>query len=144
MVTSILVTDHFALTLQACCTGMDQTPGGKDESAVVEAHRLGEEVDVERRVQLLISFTTQVVFGYVAQVWSRHCHAMLVHTLVKSIESRQGYSAALTIVICSFPYCSWLGTCLHAKIQIWKEPRTAGLATDHCTCDCRVCLNATS
>lgn len=47
---------------------MDQTPGGKDESAVVEAQRLGEEVDVERRVQLLISFTTQVVFGYVAQV----------------------------------------------------------------------------
>jgi hypothetical protein len=49
---------------------MDQTPGGKDESAVAEAQRLGEEVDVERRVQLLISFTTQVVFGYVAQVWS--------------------------------------------------------------------------
>lgn len=47
---------------------MDQTPGSKDESAVVEAQRLGEEVDVERRVQLLISFTTQVVFGYVAQV----------------------------------------------------------------------------
>ncbi len=52
----------------ACSSGMDQTPGGKDESAVAEAQRLGEEVDVERRVQLLISFTTQVVFGYVAQV----------------------------------------------------------------------------
>ncbi|KAL0038617.1 hypothetical protein WJX79_000048 [Trebouxia sp. C0005] len=53
--------------------GMDQTPGGKDESAVVEAQRLGEEVDVERRVQLLISFTTQVVFGYVAQgLFERH------------------------------------------------------------------------
>ena len=74
MVTSTLVTDHLVLTLRPCCTGMDQTPGGKDESAVVEAQRLGEEVDVERRVQLLISFTTQVVFGYVAQVWSRHCH----------------------------------------------------------------------
>lgn len=47
---------------------MDQTPGSKDESQVVESQRLGEEVDVERRVQLLISFTTQVVFGYVAQV----------------------------------------------------------------------------
>ena len=47
---------------------MDQTPGSKDESLVVESQRLGEEVDVERRVQLLISFTTQVVFGYVAQV----------------------------------------------------------------------------
>lgn len=48
-------------------TGMDQTPGSKDESLVAESQRLGEEVDVERRVQLLISFTTQVVFGYVAQ-----------------------------------------------------------------------------
>ena len=48
--------------------GMDQTPGSKDESLVAESQRLGEEVDVERRVLLLISFTTQVVFGYVAQV----------------------------------------------------------------------------
>lgn len=48
--------------------GMDQTPGSKDESQVAESQRLGEEVDVERRVQLLISFTTQVVFGYIAQV----------------------------------------------------------------------------
>ena len=47
---------------------MDQTPGSKDESKVAESQRLGEEVDVERRVQLLISFTTQVVFGYIAQV----------------------------------------------------------------------------
>ena len=47
---------------------MDQTPGSKDESQVVESQRLGEEVDVDRRVQLLISFTTQAVFGYVAQV----------------------------------------------------------------------------
>lgn len=47
---------------------MDQTPGSKDESAVVESQRLDEEVDVERRVLLLISFTTQAVFSYVAQV----------------------------------------------------------------------------
>jgi hypothetical protein len=63
---------------------MDQTPGGKDESAVVEAQRLGEEVDVERRVQLLISFTTQVVFGYVAQVSpdTATSHVMFVQDLV--------------------------------------------------------------
>lgn len=53
--------------------GMDQTPGSKDESLVAESQRLGEEVDVERRVQLLISFTTQVVFGYVAQVKCAVC-----------------------------------------------------------------------
>lgn len=58
--------------------GMDQTPGSKDESQVVESQRLGEEVDVERRVQLLISFTTQCVFGYVAQVCFPHHSAHAV------------------------------------------------------------------
>ena len=63
---------HISLLCKAdllLLVGMDQTPGSKDESLVAESQRLGEEVGVERRVQLLISFTTQVVFGYVAQVW---------------------------------------------------------------------------
>ncbi len=104
---------------------MDQTPGGKDESAVVEAQRLGEEVDVERRVQLLISFTTQVVFGYVAQVRSRHCHVSVhvVHSLVSSIESRQGCSVAVRVVICcSFQsqnvYCNSETPSLHWKSEL--------------------------
>ena len=61
---------------QLLLAGMDQTPGSKDESLVAESQRLGEEVDVERRVQLLISFTTQVVFGYIAQV----CRSLLIPT----------------------------------------------------------------
>ena len=53
--------------------GMDMTPGSKDESMVPEALRLAEEVDVERRVQLLINHTTQVVFQYIAQgLFERH------------------------------------------------------------------------
>lgn len=48
--------------------GMDMTPGGKSEEAVPPAERLGEEVDVERRVQLLVETTCVVLFNYVAQV----------------------------------------------------------------------------
>ena len=66
--------------------GMDQTPGSKDESQVAESQRLGEEVDVERRVQLLISFTTQVVFGYVAQV-----KLLLLCIWCDSLPYRQNY-----------------------------------------------------
>ena len=93
---------------------MDQTPGGKDESAVAEAQRLGEEVDVERRVQLLISFTTQVVFGYVAQVLP-YLILCLYLLSFSSREIRQGCSVALTIVIRCSPDCSWPGICLHAE-----------------------------
>jgi dynein heavy chain len=51
--------------------GMDMTPGGKDESAVPPAERLGEEVDLERRVELLVETTCYVMFNYVAQVSAR-------------------------------------------------------------------------
>jgi dynein heavy chain len=50
--------------------GMDMTPGGKDESAVPPAERLGQEVDLERRVELLVETTCYVLFNYVAQVWA--------------------------------------------------------------------------
>jgi dynein heavy chain len=53
--------------------GMDVTPGGKNEDAVPAAERLGEEVDLERRVQLLVDTTCLVLFNYVAQV--SVCHA---------------------------------------------------------------------
>ncbi|KAF6251999.1 flagellar outer dynein arm heavy chain beta [Scenedesmus sp. NREL 46B-D3] len=53
--------------------GMDMTPGGKDESAVPAADRLGEEVDLERRVELLVEATCYVMFNYVAQgLFERH------------------------------------------------------------------------
>jgi hypothetical protein len=48
--------------------GMNATPGGKDEAAVPPAERLGQEVDLERRVELLVETTCYVLFNYVAQV----------------------------------------------------------------------------
>jgi hypothetical protein len=48
--------------------GMDVTPGGKDESKVPVDALLGEEVDLERRVQLLVETTSYTAFAYVAQV----------------------------------------------------------------------------
>lgn len=42
--------------------------GSKDESKVAESKRLGEEVEVKKRVELLIEFTSFTVFSYVAQV----------------------------------------------------------------------------
>lgn len=48
--------------------GMDVTPGGKDESKVPVDAKLGEEVDLERRVQLLVETTSYTAFAYVAQV----------------------------------------------------------------------------
>lgn len=48
--------------------GMDVTPGGKDESKVAVAERLCEEVELERRVKLLVDTTAYTAFAYVAQV----------------------------------------------------------------------------
>lgn len=70
--------------------GMDETPGGKDESKVEEKQRLGEEVDIERRVGLLIENTTFCTFGYVAQgLFERH--KLIVATqLTMQILRRKG------------------------------------------------------
>ena len=48
--------------------GMDQAPGGRDESAVPEDRRLGQEVEVPERVRLLIDSISQQLVSYVAQV----------------------------------------------------------------------------
>ena len=48
--------------------GMDVTPGGRDESLVPAGKRLGAEVEVAERVQLLIATLTITVYNYVAQV----------------------------------------------------------------------------
>lgn len=53
--------------------GMDVTPGGKDESLVPEADRLGEEVSLEERVVLLTDFVSYTIFAYVSQgLFERH------------------------------------------------------------------------
>lgn len=53
--------------------GMDVCPGGSDESKVAENERLGQEVDLEKRVELLVEYTCYTVFAYVAQgLFERH------------------------------------------------------------------------
>ena len=47
---------------------MDVTPGGGDESLVPPAQRLGQAVDISKRVELLVETTCFTVFSYVAQV----------------------------------------------------------------------------
>lgn len=57
--------------------GMDMTPGGKDEAAVPAAERLCQEVELERRVELLVETTCYVLFNYVAQVRAWGCGVWL-------------------------------------------------------------------
>ncbi|KAL6747291.1 flagellar outer dynein arm heavy chain beta [Haematococcus lacustris] len=53
--------------------GMDVCPGGKDESKVPEAERLGMEVELDKRCEMLIESTCFTVFSYVAQgLFERH------------------------------------------------------------------------
>eukprot|EP00201_Polytomella_parva_P017476 CAMPEP_0175071536 /NCGR_PEP_ID=MMETSP0052_2-20121109/19298_1 /TAXON_ID=51329 ORGANISM="Polytomella parva, Strain SAG 63-3" /NCGR_SAMPLE_ID=MMETSP0052_2 /ASSEMBLY_ACC=CAM_ASM_000194 /LENGTH=4543 /DNA_ID=CAMNT_0016338719 /DNA_START=12 /DNA_END=13643 /DNA_ORIENTATION=- len=53
--------------------GMDVTPGGKDESMVPANEQLGQEVDLDKRVELLVETTCYTVFAYVAQgLFERH------------------------------------------------------------------------
>ena len=53
--------------------GMGMTPGGKDESRVPMAERLGMEVELDKRVELLVEGTAYVLFNYVAQgLFERH------------------------------------------------------------------------
>ena len=62
--------------------GMDVTPGGTDESLVPAAQRLGQAVNVAKRVELLVETTCFTVFSYVAQVR----HLMTIIIAMKSIS----------------------------------------------------------
>lgn len=54
--------------------------GGKDESKVPELERLGQEVDLDKRVELLIESTCYTVFAYTAQVCTARglMHALFI------------------------------------------------------------------
>ncbi|KAI8473051.1 MAG: flagellar outer dynein arm heavy chain beta [Monoraphidium minutum] len=66
---------HYSMAnfVHVLVKGMDTTPGGADESAVPAEQRLGQAVDLEQRVALLVDGTCQAVFKYVAQgLFERH------------------------------------------------------------------------
>jgi len=88
--------------------GMDMTPGGKTEEAVPPAERLGEEVDLERRVQLLVDTTCLVLFNYVAQVSPCYKHV--------GGNSMVLWSSSGCKLPCSLFDCKWLDSSLLAGI----------------------------
>ena len=47
--------------------GIDITPGGVDESRVPESRRLGKQVEVTKRVEMLIDETSYTTFAYISQ-----------------------------------------------------------------------------
>ena len=47
---------------------MDMTPGGRDENFVPAGQRLGQEVELPARVELLTKTTSSVIFAYISQV----------------------------------------------------------------------------
>ena len=64
------------LTIQnfPCHSLQDQTPGGRDESRVQEDQRMGLELELTERIQLLIDTTTHQLFCYVSQASKRLLH----------------------------------------------------------------------
>ena len=66
---------HYSMAsfLRVLVRGMDQAPGGADESAVPPDQRLGRVADVDERVRLLVDSACHAVFSYVAQgLFERH------------------------------------------------------------------------
>ncbi len=55
------------------------TPGGTDESLVPAAQRLGQAVDIAKRVELLVETTCFTVFSYVAQARPLHMATICPH-----------------------------------------------------------------
>ncbi|PNW78281.1 hypothetical protein CHLRE_09g403800v5 [Chlamydomonas reinhardtii] len=69
--------------------GMDMTPGGKDESKVPLAERLNQEVDLDKRVELLVETTCFVLIGYVAQgLFERHKLIVATQLCMQILRSR--------------------------------------------------------
>eukprot|EP00878_Enallax_costatus_P032701 GHUV01035957.1.p1 GENE.GHUV01035957.1~~GHUV01035957.1.p1 ORF type:complete len:354 (+),score=108.96 GHUV01035957.1:90-1151(+) len=69
--------------------GMDMTPGGPDESAVPVAERLGQQVELEKRVELLVETTSYVLFNYVAQgLFERHKLIVATQLCMAVLRSR--------------------------------------------------------
>eukprot|EP00983_Pelagomonas_calceolata_P123865 1161047-Pelagomonas_calceolata.AAC.50 len=106
--------------------GMDMCPGSKDESKVPEAERIGQEVDLEKRVELLIESTCYMVFAYVAQgLFERHKLIVATQWQYKGYKGKRPQSRRLTASHGSLLSLSLSATTL---FQLCK-PRPGHLAT---------------
>ncbi|CAD7696266.1 unnamed protein product [Ostreobium quekettii] len=110
--------------------GMDQTPGSKDESMVPEAKRLGEEVDITKRVELLIESTSYTVFAYVAQgLFERHkliaatqlCMAILKSTGELKHDKFDFLLRGPRVMGVDNPLSDWINDSVWGSVQALKE-----------------------
>ncbi|MEW5311809.1 MAG: hypothetical protein WDW38_003494 [Sanguina aurantia] len=110
--------------------GMDVTPGGRDESRVPEAERLGLEAELDKRVELLIETTCYSVFAYVAQgLFERH--KLIVATqLCMSILKGRGELQFLKfdfllrgpkVMGVDNPLADWVSDSVWGSVQALKE-----------------------
>lgn len=118
--------------------GMDVTPGGRDESRVPEAERLGLEAELDKRVELLIETTCYSVFAYVAQgLFERH--KLIVATqLCMSILKGRGELQFLKfdfllrgpkVMGVDNPLADWVSDSVWGSVQVSGGP-TAGRRAD--------------
>ena len=111
--------------------GMDMTPGGKDESKVPEAEKLGQEEPLEKRVDLLVETTCYTVFAYIAQgLFERH--KLIVATqLCMSILKSKGDLQFLKfdyllrgpkVMGVDNPLADWISDSVWGSVQVNNNP----------------------
>jgi dynein heavy chain len=118
--------------------GMDQTPGGPDESKVPEAKRIGE-VSLEERVKLLVTTTTRVVWDYFAAgLFERH-KLIVAAQLAFGILRQRGELSALffdfflkgpRVVGGGNPLPEWMPDSAWGSVQALKEIEEFGALPD--------------
>eukprot|EP00232_Nephroselmis_pyriformis_P019075 CAMPEP_0182900652 /NCGR_PEP_ID=MMETSP0034_2-20130328/28990_1 /TAXON_ID=156128 /ORGANISM="Nephroselmis pyriformis, Strain CCMP717" /LENGTH=4527 /DNA_ID=CAMNT_0025034901 /DNA_START=131 /DNA_END=13711 /DNA_ORIENTATION=+ len=110
--------------------GMDITPGGPDESKVPADKRLGEEVDLKRRVDLLIETTSYTVYTYVASgLFERHKLIVATQLCMVILKQRgeldQGHFDYLLrgprVTGSDNPMPDWLADSSWASVQALRE-----------------------
>jgi len=110
--------------------GMDLTAGGKDESKVPENERLGEEVPLEKRVELLIETTCFTSFSYVAQgLFERHKLIVATQLCMQILRGRGELSHVKfdfllrgpKVLGKDNPISEWVNDGVWASVQALKE-----------------------
>jgi len=110
--------------------GMDVTAGGKDESKVAEKERIGEEVPIEKRVELLIETTCYTSFSYVAQgLFERHKLIVATQLCMQILRGRGELQHVKfdfllrgpKVVGVDNPIAEWVADGVWASVQALKE-----------------------
>lgn len=109
--------------------GIDVTPGGPDESKVPEHQRRGE-VNIEKRVELLVVHTTYTVFTYIASgLFERHKLIVASQLVMSVLKQRGELSAPLfnyllkgpKVLGHDNPLSEWVSDSVWASVQALRE-----------------------